>query len=153
AFIAVRLTVRLGDGVIGSQQAFGALQSRFESESPSQSPPRRNSGSFRRPICDGCGMEHAIDRCGIERTYEMIAPHVRHTPVLDLDCVTLKVEQVQHAGSFKARGAMANLLLRDIPAAGVVAASGGNHGAAVAWAARTRGVPATIFVPTVCSPA
>jgi threonine dehydratase len=98
-------------------------------------------------------MDYAIDRCGIERTYEVIAPHVRHTPVLDLDGVTLKLEQAQHAGSFKARGAMANLLLRDVPAAGVVAASGGNHGAAVAWAAMTRGVPATIFVPTVCSPA
>jgi threonine dehydratase len=104
-------------------------------------------------ICEGGGMDHAIDRCGIERTYEVIAPHVRHTPVLDLDGVTLKLEQVQHAGSFKARGAMANLLLRDVPAAGVVAASGGNHGAAVAWAAMTRGVPATIFVPTVSSPA
>lgn len=98
-------------------------------------------------------MDHAIDRCGIERTYEVIAPHVRHTPVLDLDGITLKLEQVQHAGSFKARGAIANLLLRDVPAAGVVAASGGNHGAAVAWAAMTRGVPATIFVPTVSSPA
>jgi threonine dehydratase len=98
-------------------------------------------------------MDDAIDRCGIERTYEVIAPHVRHTPVLDLDGVMLKLEQLQHAGSFKARGAMANLLLRDVPAAGVVAASGGNHGAAVAWAAMTRGVPATIFVPTVSSPA
>jgi threonine dehydratase len=104
-------------------------------------------------ICEGGGMDQAIERCAIERTYEVIAPHVRHTPVLDLDGITLKLEQLQHAGSFKARGAMANLLLRDVPAAGVVAASGGNHGAAVAWAAMTRGVPATIFVPTVCSPA
>lgn len=95
----------------------------------------------------------AIDCDGIKRTYEHIEPHVRRTPVLDLDGVTLKLEQLQHAGSFKARGAIANLLLRDVPAAGVVAASGGNHGAAVAWAAMARGVPATIFVPTVSSPA
>ena len=55
--------------------------------------------------------------------------------------------------SFKARGAFANLLLRDVPAAGVVAASGGNHGVAVAYAAHRRGVPAKIFVPTVSAPA
>ena len=67
--------------------------------------------------------------------------------------VTLKLEQLQCAGSFKARGAFANLLLRDVPAAGVVAASGGNHGVAVAYAAHRRGVPAKIFVPTVSAPA
>ena len=60
---------------------------------------------------------------------------------------------MQHAGSFKTRGAFANLLLREIPKAGVVAASGGNHGAAVAYAARRLGVKAKIFVPTVSSPA
>ncbi len=60
---------------------------------------------------------------------------------------------MQHAGSFKTRGAFAHLLTRTIPAAGVVAASGGNHGAAVAYAAKQRGVPARIFVPTVSSPA
>ena len=64
-------------------------------------------------------MDDVIDRSGIERTYEVIAPHVRHTPVLDLDGVTLKLEQLQHGGSFKARGAIANLLLRDVPSAGV----------------------------------
>jgi threonine dehydratase len=58
----------------------------------------------------------------------------------------------QHAGSFKARGAFANLLTRSIPDAGVVAASGGNHGAAVAYAANRLGIPATIYVPTVSSP-
>ena len=66
---------------------------------------------------------------------------------------TLKLEQLQCAGSFKARGAFANLLLRDVPPAGVVAASGGNHGVAVAYAAHRRGVPAKIFVPTVSAPA
>lgn len=65
----------------------------------------------------------------------------------------LKLEQLQHAGSFKARGALANLLLRKVPDAGVVAASGGNHGTAVAYAARRLGVPARILVPTGSSPA
>jgi threonine dehydratase len=67
--------------------------------------------------------------------------------------LTLKLELFQHAGSFKTRGAFTNLLTRRIPAAGVVAASGGNHGAAVAYAARRLGVPVRIFVPTVSSPA
>lgn len=66
--------------------------------------------------------------------------------------LTLKLELLQHAGSFKTRGAFANLLTHAIPAAGVVAASGGNHGAAVAYAAMRLGVPAHIFVPTVSSP-
>jgi threonine dehydratase len=70
-----------------------------------------------------------------------------------LPAVTLKLEQLQCAGSFKARGAFANLLLREVPAAGVVAASGGNHGVAVAYAAHRLGVPARIFVPTVSAPA
>ena len=91
-----------------------------------------------------------------------IAPHVRRTPVLEVDGADLgldgvrlvfKLEFLQHAGSFKTRGAFNNLLSREIPAAGVVAASGGNHGAAVAFAAMKRRVPATIFVPSVASPA
>ncbi len=65
----------------------------------------------------------------------------------------LKLEQLQHSGSFKARGAFANLLLRPLPGAGVVAASGGNHGAAVAYAAQALGVTAHVFVPEVSSPA
>src|SRR5687767_1157117 len=104
----------------------------------------------------------AIDRDGIRRTYERIRPFIRVTPVVEVDGaafglkgvqLTFKLEQLQHAGSFKTRGAFANLLLRDVPDAGVVAASGGNHGAAVAYAARERGVRARIFVPTVSSPA
>jgi threonine dehydratase len=67
--------------------------------------------------------------------------------------LVLKLEQLQHSGSFKARGAFANLTLREVPAAGVVAASGGNHGAAVAYAAGVLGVPARIFVPVVSSAA
>jgi threonine dehydratase len=98
-------------------------------------------------------MTDSIDRAGIESTYRAIAPRIRRTPVLEFDGATLKLEQLQHSGSFKARGATANLLLRDVPASGVVAASGGNHGAAVAWAAHQQGVPATIFVPTISAPA
>ena len=67
--------------------------------------------------------------------------------------LVLKLEHLQHTGSFKVRGAFANLLLRDIPEVGVVAASGGNHGAAVAYAARARGVPARIYVPGISSTA
>ena len=67
--------------------------------------------------------------------------------------MTLKLESLQHSGSFKARGAFANLLMRDVPASGVVAASGGNHGAAVAYAAMRLGRPAKIFVPTISSAA
>jgi threonine dehydratase len=103
-----------------------------------------------------------IDRERIERTHSLIRPHIRLTPVMELTGadfglpafpLTLKLELFQHAGSFKTRGAFANLLTRSIPAAGVVAASGGNHGAAVAYAAMRLGVPAHIFVPTVSSPA
>ena len=72
---------------------------------------------------------------------------------LDPVALTLKLELYQHTGSFKPRGAFANLLMRAAPAAGVVAASGGNHGAAVAYAAMKLGVPARIFVPAVASPA
>ncbi|WP_214469508.1 threonine/serine dehydratase [Mesorhizobium sp. dw_380] len=87
-----------------------------------------------------------------------IRPYVRHTPALRVDmadfdrpplAVDLKLECLQHSGSFKARGAFANLLERPVPEAGVVAASGGNHGAAVAYAAMRLGHKATIFVPEV----
>jgi threonine dehydratase len=91
-----------------------------------------------------------------------IRPVIRCTPVVAVDRadfglppgpLLLKLEQLQYSGSFKARGAFANLMLRQVPAAGVVAASGGNHGAAVAYAAGRLGIPARIFVPEVCSPA
>jgi threonine dehydratase len=109
-----------------------------------------------------------ISRDDIRRCYDTIQPYIRRTPVVlaelsELDelegsaaalpAATLKLEQLQCAGSFKARGAFTNLLLRQVPPAGVVAASGGNHGVAVAYAARRRGVPAKIFVPTVSAPA
>ena len=90
-----------------------------------------------------------------------IAGHVRHTPVLHLMAaelglgfpVTLKLELLQHAGSFKPRGAFNRMLTTALPAVGVIAASGGNHGAAVAYAARALGVPAEIFVPELTPPA
>jgi threonine dehydratase len=97
-----------------------------------------------------------LTRDDIARTYNTIGRYVRRTPVVELDLggpVTLKLEQLQCAGSFKARGAFTNLLLRDVPSAGVAAASGGNHGVAVAYAANRLGIPARIFVPTVSSPA
>jgi threonine dehydratase len=72
---------------------------------------------------------------------------------LDPFRIMLKLELFQHSGSFKARGAFANLLGRDVPQVGVAAASGGNHGAAVAYAAMKVGVPARIFVPAISSPA
>jgi len=104
----------------------------------------------------------SIDKKRIEAVGAVIAPYVRVTPTLALGGadfglppfpLTLKLELLQHSGSFKARGAFANLLLRSLPAVGVAAASGGNHGAAVAYAAMRLGVPAKIFVPTVSSPA
>ena len=107
-------------------------------------------------------MHSAITRAAIAETEQRIRPYIRRTPVLATDLgdfgvaphpVDLKLEFLQHSGSFKARGAFANLLTRKVPQAGVVAASGGNHGAAVAYAAMKLGLPATIFLPSVTSPA
>jgi threonine dehydratase len=98
----------------------------------------------------------------IRSVHALIAPHIRRTPIIELDgmdfgvpasSLVLKLELLQHAGSFKTRGAFTNLLTRAVPRAGVVAASGGNHGAAVAFAAMKRKVRAKIFVPKVASPA
>ena len=102
-----------------------------------------------------------IDRAAIEKMEPRIRPWIRKTPLLDVDpgdfrveagSLSLKLELLQHAGSFKSRGAFANLLTRPVPKAGVVAASGGNHGLAVAYAAGRLGIPAKIFVPVVASP-
>lgn len=88
-----------------------------------------------------------------------IAAHIRTTPVIEIETgtfsdapVVLKLEFLQHTGSFKPRGAFNNLLIRHVPGAGVTAASGGNHGAAVAFAARRLGHAARIFVPIIASP-
>ncbi len=103
----------------------------------------------------------AFSRERIAANYPVIRPHIRRTPVVQvdgsdfgLDGVELyfKLELVQHSGSFKARGAFTSLLTRKVPAAGVAAASGGNHGAAVAFAARKLGVHAKIFVPSTAPP-
>jgi threonine dehydratase len=105
-----------------------------------------------------------ISRDDIRQCYDTIRPYIRRTPVIQVDLAeldesatalptgTLKLEQLQCAGAFKARGAFTNLLLRDVPPAGVVAASGGNHGVAVAYAAHRLSIPAKIFVPTVSAP-
>lgn len=89
----------------------------------------------------------------IEAAHERIAPHIRATPVMHLGGfglgfpVELKLEQMQHTGSFKVRGAFNTLLSGPVPEAGLVAASGGNHGAAVAYAAHALGHRARIYVP------
>ncbi len=110
----------------------------------------------------GTTLDPMIDRESIASTYDLIRPYIRLTPIIEtdgadfgLDGVRLihKLELLQHSGSFKARGAFANLLMRPIPSAGVVAASGGNHGAAVAFAAMKLKKPARIFVPEVATPA
>jgi threonine dehydratase len=103
-----------------------------------------------------------VGRDEIAATEALIRAHVRRTPVIAVsggdfglapNRLHLKLELTQHAGSFKTRGAFTNLLSRPVPPAGVAAASGGNHGGAVAYAARERRVPARIFVPGICSPA
>src|SRR6185369_1906662 len=103
-----------------------------------------------------------LSRERIQATERIIRPHIRRTPILEVEGadfgldsikIVFKLELFQHSGSFKARGAFTNILTREVPAAGVVAASGGNHGAAVAYAAMKLRKPATIFVPSVASPA
>jgi threonine dehydratase len=105
---------------------------------------------------------HTVDRDAIAAAERLIRPYIRRTPVIEVDAsdfglspfpLCCKLEMTQHAGSFKTRGAFANLLMRDVPKPGVVAASGGNHGAAVAYAAMKLGIPAKIFVPSISSAA
>ncbi len=103
----------------------------------------------------------SVTRARIRDAARRIAPYVRRTPILDLEPgafgvearLTLKLESLQHSGSFKARGAFNRILgAATIPPAGVIAASGGNHGAAVAYVARRLGYRAEIFVPAACPP-
>jgi len=103
----------------------------------------------------------AVDRAAIAANYPKIVPYIRRTPVmavagsdfgLPVGSLQLKLELLQHSGSFKPRGAFTGLLAGKVPAAGVVAASGGNHGAAVAYAAMVLKVPAKIFVPSIAAP-
>jgi threonine dehydratase len=107
-------------------------------------------------------IDNELSPAAIEANAQRIAPYVRRTPIIEVDGadlglpgirLVLKLEYLQRAGSFKTRGAFTHMLSHPAPAAGVVAASGGNHGAAVAFAARQLGIPATIFVPTVASKA
>ena len=124
----------------------------------------------RGPVAEG------ITASAVRAAHDTIRPYLRRTPILRVglaelagaelagaelagaepggpEDVLFKLEQMQVSGSFKARGAFANLLLRTIPGVGVVAASGGNHGVAVAYAAHRLGIPAKIFVPEVSAPA
>jgi threonine dehydratase len=102
-----------------------------------------------------------VTKTSIKTACARIAPHIRQTPVIDLPTggfglaqhLVLKLELFQHAGSFKPRGAFNTLTSLKVPEAGVAAASGGNHGAAVAYAARQLGVKARIFVPEISSAA
>lgn len=101
-----------------------------------------------------------LSRERIQATERVIRPHIRRTPIVEIDgadfgldsiTIIFKLELLQHSGSFKVRGALTNLLTRDVPPSGVVAASGGNHGVAIAYAAMKLRKPATIFVPSVAS--
>ena len=102
-----------------------------------------------------------IGRKDVEAAWGLIRPHVRRTPVIELAKgslgigapLALKLESLQVSGTFKGRGAFHKLLASKVPAAGIVAASGGNHGVAAAYAARALGHKAEIFVPTISSPA
>ncbi len=100
-----------------------------------------------------------ISQATIAEAFENLTPFVRRTPVIDVEVpgievpVAVKLELLQYSGSFKARGAFANLLGASVPDAGVAAASGGNHGAAVAYVAGVLGIPARIFVPEISAPA
>src|SRR3954462_3169350 len=103
-----------------------------------------------------------IGQDDIRAAHARIKPHVRRTPLLRAGAadfgltlrepLTFKLEFLQHTGTFKPRGAFNNLLSRKVPPSGVAAASGGNHGAAVAYASQQLGHKATIFVPDVSSP-
>ena len=96
----------------------------------------------------------------ISQADKNISPYVRETPAIALALgafgtdadLTLKLELLQHAGSFKTRGAFNRILQNTVTSAGAIAASGGNHGAAVAYAAQRLGYRAEIFVPTISSP-
>lgn len=103
--------------------------------------------------------EVAVGREDIERAAVRLSGRVRETPLMTLEegtfglpaSLALKLEQLQHTGAFKVRGAFNRMLAADVPLSGVIAASGGNHGAAVAYAARELGFRAEIFVPEISS--
>ena len=119
--------------------------------------PRRDAGT----VTPGTVTPGTVTPDDVERASELIGNHVRATPTLDVPgqeigidaTLVFKLEYLQHSGSFKARGATHFVASRPIADDGIVAASGGNHGAAVAWAARRFGHAAHIFVPTTATPA
>ncbi len=125
-------------------------------------------------MCDAARMDHDpptpfVDASSTVRAHELgvepdsamarIAPWVRRTPIVESgpgslglqQSVVMKLECLQHSGSFKARGSFNSALALEVPDAGLIAASGGNHGLAVAFVARALGVPAEIFVPEASS--
>ncbi|MEQ8841375.1 MAG: threonine/serine dehydratase [Acidimicrobiales bacterium] len=98
-----------------------------------------------------------IARVAVDAAYGRIRGRVRRTPVMEFSTpegapITLKLELFQHSGSFKVRGGFNSVLAQGVPEAGLIAASGGNHGAAVAYIARELGVRAEIHVPTTAAP-
>ncbi len=143
-----RALPRLADGWLAGTMS----TPRTTDQAPSAQPPESAAAT----------VLTVVTSHGIRTVEPLIRPYVRRTPAITVDRaefglapgpLVLKLEQLQHSGSFKARGAFANLLLRDIPECGVVAASGGNHGAAVAFAAQALGIRARVYVPHVSSPA
>ena len=103
--------------------------------------------------------EPDVLQADIRAAYAVIAPYVRRTPLIEAASpiagappISLKLEFLQHAGSFKPRGAFHNLLTRAAPPVGCATASGGNHGAAVAFAAAKLGLRARVFVPEIAAP-
>jgi len=121
---------------------------------------RNNTLSVFIHVISGYNTPDMISREQIQQTENVIRPYIRRTPIVEVDGadfgldwieIVFKLELFQHSGSFKARGAFTNILTRDVPPVGVVAASGGNHGAAVAFAAMKLRKPATIFVPSVAA--
>jgi threonine dehydratase len=92
-------------------------------------------------------VRYVITRTDVDAAARRVAGHVRRTPVVRLGDFWCKLEFLQHSGCFKARGAFNRILSADVPGAGVIAASGGNHGMAVAHAAASLGVPAEVYVP------
>ena len=101
-----------------------------------------------------------VTRFDVEEATALIGPWVRRTPVIELEPMAfgvpghlvLKLELLQHTGSFKPRGAFNRMLTGDIDRSGVLAASGGNFGLGVAYAARQLGHPAEIYVPSTSPP-
>ena len=109
-------------------------------------------------ISEGGAAKPSVTPADIRAAHRRIASRIRRTPLLETPVagappVSLKLECLQHSGSFKARGAFNNLLTRPAPPAGCATASGGNHGAAVAYAAQQLGVRAHVFVPEIATPA